>query len=202
MSARDDEGEREGRAEPEVAVTTLVAKGDGAHGTKMVIVVLAMAAGFALVPRAMQSCDRGSGGEDAPDFTAPFLANAPVKEQKELKLSELRGKAVLLDFWATWCPPCRAELPLVNGIAQRYRDKGLVVVGVNVDDDDGAVGRFVSSRGVTFPIVHDDTKKISMAYHAENLPTLIVVGKDGKIFAVRRGLTSEADLENLVKKVL
>src|SRR5687768_16480493 len=98
---------------------------------KTVAIVIALAAGFALIPRATRGCEGGLSNEEAPDFTAKVVANAPAPPQDTLKLSSLRGKPVILDFWATWCGPCQAEAPIVNAISQRYREKGLVVIGVN-----------------------------------------------------------------------
>jgi cytochrome c biogenesis protein CcmG/thiol:disulfide interchange protein DsbE len=171
------------------------------HAAKMAMVVLALAAGFALVPRAVRSCDTANNGE-ATDFTANVIANQEAAGGDKLTLSALRGKPVILDFWATWCGPCQMTAPIVNSVSQRYRDKGLVVVGVNVDDDTFPVERFVRKKNLTFPIVWDERKAISRDYGASSLPTLIVVSKEGKITAVRHGVTSESDLDALVKRVL
>lgn len=177
------------------------AREDKTHVAKMMGVVLALAAGFALIPRAVRSCDSGNEAI-APDFTANLVANPTEPDQKTLTMSALRGKPVILDFWATWCGPCQAESPIVNALSQRYRDKGLVVVGVNVDDDTFPVTRFVRKKGLTFPIVFDEGKAISREYEASTLPTLVVVSKEGKIVAVRHGVTSESDLDGLVRRVL
>jgi cytochrome c biogenesis protein CcmG, thiol:disulfide interchange protein DsbE len=173
---------------------------DKAHAMKMTGIVVLLAAGFALIPRATAGC--GMRDEEAPDFTANVLANALAADQTTLTLSALRGQPVVLDFWATWCGPCQASAPIVNAVSQRYRDRGLVVVGVNVDDDTFPVERFVRKKGLTFPIVYDEGKSISRDYGASTLPTLIVVSKEGKIVAVRHGVTSESDLDGLVRKVL
>jgi thiol-disulfide isomerase/thioredoxin len=177
------------------------APNERAHGAKMAMVVLALAAGFAFVPRAVRSCDAGN-DENASDFTANVIANKEAAGGDKLTLSALRGKPVVLDFWATWCGPCKMTAPIVNSVSQRYRDKGLVVVGVNVDDDTFPVERFVRKQNLTVPIVWDEGKAISRDYGASTLPTLVVVSKEGKIVAVRHGVTSESDLDALVKRVL
>jgi thiol-disulfide isomerase/thioredoxin len=143
-----------------------------------------------------------AGDEDAPEFTAPIVANAPEPEQKTLSLASLRGHPVVLDFWATWCAPCRAETPIVNGIAQRFKDRGLVVVGVNTSDEPGLAEAYVRAKGLVFPIVFDEHNRVASQFRADTLPTLVVVSKTGKIVAVRHGLTSETDLERLVRSVL
>ncbi len=169
---------------------------------KTLAVVVALAAGFALIPRVTRSCEGGMANEDAPDFTARVVANGLEPSQETLKLSALRGKPVILDFWATWCGPCQAESPIVNAISQRYRDKGLVVIGVNTSDEDGMAAAFVRKKGLSFPIVYDENNRIAKDFKVGNLPTLIVVSKEGKIVAVRHGVTSDADLDGLVRRVL
>jgi len=172
-----------------------------AHSMKMTAVVAALAIGFAFIPRAVKSCDAGN-QEVASDFTANVIANNEAAGGDKITMSALRGKPVVLDFWATWCGPCQMTAPIVNSVSQRYRDKGLVVVGVNVDDETFPVAGFVRKKNLTFPIVWDDGKAISRDYGASTLPTLVVISKEGKITAVRHGVTSESDLDALVKRVL
>lgn len=171
------------------------------------LVVLALAAGFALIPRVTRSCGGASLDEDAPDFKARVVANAeslggdgPAPEV--LELNSLRGRTVVLDFWATWCGPCQAEAPIVNAIAQRYKDKGLAVVGVNTSDEEGLAEHFVRKKGLGFPIVYDENNAIAKQYGISNLPTLVVVSKTGKIVAVRRGVTSDSTLDEIVRRHL
>lgn len=187
---------------PVVTADPTSSRGGAAHHARMALVVLALAAGFAFVPRATASCGRTSGTEEAPDFTASVVANGLDPDQKTLTMSALRGHPVVLDFWATWCGPCQAESPIVNGIAQRFKDKGLVVVGVNTSDAEGLAAKYAKIKGLTFPMVYDDNNTIANKYKVDNLPTLIVVSKEGKIVAVRHGVTSDADLERLVRQVL
>lgn len=174
-------------------------------GVRNVVLVLTLAAGFAFIPRVMQGLGKPAMNAEAPDFAGAIVANAanaPTPEQRTVKLSELRGRPVILDFWATWCGPCQAESPIVNGVAQRYRDRGLVVLGVNTSDERGLAERFVAKKGLTFPIVFDERNDIARSYQVENLPTLVVISKEGKIVAVRRGITSDADLDRLARQVL
>lgn len=172
-----------------------------AHDLKLGAIVAALAVGFALVPRAMTSC-RSATGEEAPDFTAALVANAPSPGDETLTLSALRGRPVLLDFWATWCQPCRAEAPIVNAVAKRYKDRGLVVIGVNTSDGEGSAALHVRHLGLTFPIVYDANNTIARDFRVANLPTLVVVSKEGKIVAVRHGVTAESDLDDIVRRIL
>jgi len=175
---------------------------DRAHVARLMLVVAALTAGFAAVPRVTQGFGKTSGNEDAPDFTAAVVANAPDPAESSLTLSKLRGHPVILDFWATWCGPCQAQSPIVNGISQRFKGKGLVVLGVNTSDAEGLAARFAAKKGLLFPMLYDEGNSIANKYHVENLPTLIVVSKEGKIVAVRHGVTSDSDLERLVRQVL
>jgi thiol-disulfide isomerase/thioredoxin len=175
------------------------------------LVVAALAAGFALIPRMTKGCSGAALDEDAPNFTARVVANGENlaangetggDAPKTLELSSLRGRAVVLDFWATWCGPCQAEAPIVNTVAQRYKDRGLAVVGVNTSDEDGLAARFVRKRGLGFPIVYDEGNTIAKQYGVSNLPTLVVISKTGKIVAVRHGVTSDSALDEIVRRQL
>ncbi len=179
------------------------APGDASHSARIVMIVLALAAGFAVVPRLTAGCGKGT-DEEGPDFTASVIANAADPSQTSITLSSFRGRPVLIDFWATWCGPCQVELPIVNGIARRFKDNGLVVVGVNTSDPNGPqlAPALMARKGITFPILSDPDNAIARRYHADGLPTLVVLSKEGKIVAVRSGVTGEAELERLVRKVL
>lgn len=179
-------------------------RADRAHTARMLVVIGALAAGFAIVPRLTQSCDRASGTKDAADFTASVLANPAEPSQTSMTMSALRGRPVVLDFWATWCQPCQAEAPIVNGIAQRFKDRGLVVIGVNTADPEGPrlAPAFAKRKGLTFPILFDEGNTIAQKYDAGNLPTLVFISKEGKIVARREGITSESELERIVRQIL
>lgn len=188
------------RSDPRDAVGEKTEK-PSALGT--IAIVLAIAGVFALVPRVSRGCEGTFfANEPAPDFTGRVIANPPSPEQTAIKMSELKGHPVILDFWATWCGPCQAEAPIVNGIAQRYRDRGLVVVGVNTSDEAGLAERFVKKKNLSFPIVFDEGNTIAKSFNVANLPTLVVIDKEGKVIAIRQGVTSDAALDDLVKRVL
>ncbi|MFO0734370.1 MAG: TlpA disulfide reductase family protein [Labilithrix sp.] len=178
--------------------------------------VLVLAAGFALVPRVTKGCEAASLDEDAPDWEAKVVANAsalpgadpgaasngPVVAPTHLKLENLRGHPVILDFWATWCGPCQMEAPVVNTIAQRYKDRGLAVIGVNTSDEDGLAAQFIRQKHLGFPVVYDEGNRIAKKYGVTNLPTLIVVSKTGKVVAIRTGVTSDSALDDIVRRYL
>jgi cytochrome c biogenesis protein CcmG, thiol:disulfide interchange protein DsbE len=177
--------------------------------------VVALLAGFALLPRVFAHEVR-----EAPDFTLDVATNGSglvtgagagaatagpgtAAAPSSVKLSELRGNAILLDFWATWCQPCRAEAPIVDRVSRRWRDKGVVVVGVNEDKpDEGDPVEFAREAGLTYPILRDPRGTAMHAFGADSLPTLVVVSRTGKVIAERSGITSDAELERLVRQAL
>lgn len=177
---------------------------DYRRGLRSLLAVLALALGFALVPRAMRGCEGAGLGGDAPDFRARVIANADSLEgaPQTLELSSLQGRTVVLDFWATWCGPCQIEAPIVNAIAERYKSRGLAVVGVNTSDEKDAALRFVRQKRLGFPIVYDEGNRIARDYGVSSLPTLVIVSKTGKVVAVRRGVTSDSALDALVRRHL
>lgn len=116
-------------------------------------------------------------GFSAPDFTLDVL------DGEKLTLSDLRGKVVLVNLWASWCPPCRAEMPALDAMYRKYRDAGFVVVAVNTtyQDAEADARAFVQRLGLTFPIVLDRDGATSQRYRLQALPTSYFVGRDGLI---------------------
>lgn len=162
--------------------------------------VVSLVGGFTLLPRLFHRQ-----ATEAPEFSLELVANAaqlPGTPDK-VRSTDLRGNAVLLDFWATWCGPCRAEAPIVERVSRRLKDAGLVVVGVNEDKpDEGDPGAFARKEGLTYPIARDANGQTMRAFEADSLPTLVVLSRAGKITAVRAGVTDDAELERLVRKAL
>ena len=113
-------------------------------------------------------------GTKAPDF-------ALTLEQKSLHLSDLRGKVVVVNFWATWCPPCAEETPALNRLQRHIAARGGMVLGVSVDEDVAAYDRFLQQQGVVFPTFRDPSKKIPLDYGTSIYPETYIVGRDGKI---------------------
>lgn len=113
-------------------------------------------------------------GMQAPDF-------ALTLDQKPMRLAELRGKVVVVNFWATWCPPCVEETPALNRLQQRIAARGGMVLGVSVDEDQAAYDRFLQQQGVIFPTFRDPSKKIPLDYGTSMYPETYIIGRDGKI---------------------
>jgi cytochrome c biogenesis protein CcmG, thiol:disulfide interchange protein DsbE len=164
--------------------------------------VLVVLAGFALLPRVLGSKHSALVGHPAPAFALTAVANTGA-DGPTLSLNDLRGRVVLLDFWATWCGPCVTEGPILDRLARRWSDKGLVVVGVDTDTpDQGDPAAFAAAHGLSYPIVHDVRGDAARAYGIEDLPTLVVVSRSGTVVAVRTGVTEDADLDRLVRQAL
>ena len=176
------------------------ANDDRKTGGTVTVAIVALVAVFAMLPRFFPPKSALS-GKDAPDVPLKVVANAPPTGT-DLSLSGLRGQAVLLDFWATWCGPCQEEAPILDRISQRYQGKGLTVVGVDTSDEAGRAGPFAVRHHLSYPIAYDEGQRAATAYGVENLPTLIMISKEGKVVGVRTGVTTDSDLEDLIKTAL
>jgi peroxiredoxin len=120
-------------------------------------------------------------GANAPDFTLRTL-NGP-----NMRLQEQRGKVVLVNFWATWCGPCRKEMPHLNRIASKYKSAGLVMMGVNVDDDVRKAAEVAEKLNVNFPVLLDTDKTVSKLYDLNAMPSTMVIDRSGKVRFLHRG---------------
>jgi cytochrome c biogenesis protein CcmG, thiol:disulfide interchange protein DsbE len=185
-------------ADPRGTRTTLGALG----------LVLLFLGGLVLLPRVFAFRQGSLVGHAVPEFTMPVVANGEGlggdgTATGAVTMSQLRGRAVLLDFWATWCPPCRAEAPIVDRIARRWSDRGVVVVGVDTDTlDQGDPRAFALEHGLTYPIARDLSGSVSRSYEIESIPTLVVVSRTGKVVAVRTGITDDTEIERLLQRAL
>jgi len=139
-------------------------------------------------------------GQPAPDFMLPYASAA--EQGKSQRLSDLQGKAVLLDFWASWCGPCRAQSPVLDQLGKGFGQDKLRVLGVGTSDDRESITRFLSRSPLGYPSVFDDQEVASSLYHVQGLPTLVVIAKDGTVRAVATGFTDETELTRLVKDAL
>lgn len=132
----------------------------------------------------------------APDFTLLDLGGKPVR------LSDLRGKVVLINVWATWCPPCRAEMPAIQTVYEQYRDQGFTVLAVNMREDPGTVAAYIEQGGLTFPALLDRDGAVSNLYQARVLPSSFFIDKAGVVRAVYRGPMARSVIAGTVEQLL
>jgi peroxiredoxin len=134
----------------------------------------------------------------APDFTLKS------RDGVNIKLSELRGQVVMVNFWASWCGPCRQEMPLLQQLFDRYQSLGFSLLGVNVDEDRAAADKMLSDVPVSFPILYDDRSKVSKQYQVKAMPTTIMVDRDGRIRYLHKGYKPgyEEDYQQQIRELL
>jgi peroxiredoxin len=137
-------------------------------------------------------------GEPAPEINLPDLNGNKVS------LAALRGKVVVIDFWASWCAPCKEEMPILESLYKRFKDKDLVIIGVSVDNEAANAKKFLSSVKVSFPIVHDGNHTVADKFKPPRMPTSYVIDKAGKIRFVHAGFRKEdgKKLEEEITKLL
>jgi peroxiredoxin len=138
--------------------------------------------------------------QKAPAFSLPDLNGTPVS------LSSLRGKGVIVDFWATWCPPCVKEIPHFVELYDAYKDKGLAIVGVSLDDTKEDIEKYLQEQKVTYPILHADKMTLSKLTNdyggVQFIPTTFFISPDGNIVERLEGYHTKAELEQIVTKIL
>lgn len=138
-----------------------------------VLLLLSLAAGAAaanLTPAA-----------PAPDFALKSLGGS------NLRLREQRGQVVMVNFWATWCGPCRVEMPHLNRLYEKYRSSGFQLLGVNIDDDPSQAQQLVAKLGLRFPVLLDSDKQVSRLYDLTTMPSTVLIDRDGRVRYVHRG---------------
>ncbi len=117
----------------------------------------------------------GNKGIEAPDFSVKSIDGKPIK------LSDFRGKVVFLNFWATWCPPCRAEMPSIETLYTRYKRQTLQVLAVNVQEESSVVKTFLAQNLYTFPIVLDPNGEAARLYGIRGIPTTFIIDQQGNL---------------------
>lgn len=170
------------------------------------VLILILSIGWTMVSRVPAVATTGGApppsprqGFSAPDFTMEALGGGQVS------LSELRGKVVMINLWASWCPPCREEMPAIERVYQKYKDQGFVVLGVNTTSQDQEAGaaRFVQEFSLNFPILFDRSGSVSARYALRALPTTFFVDRKGVIQeVVIGGPMSETSMRARVESLL
>ena len=140
----------------------------------------------------------GLAGQPAPDFVLKSATG------ENIRLSEFRGDVVMINFWATWCGPCRQEMPLLDELYGRYQRVGFSLLGVNIDDDSHRAMAMVDELGVSFPVLFDKDKVVSKLYKVEAMPVTLLLDREGTVRHVHHGYKpgSEQKYLNEIRSLL
>ena len=130
-------------------------------------------------------------GAPAPTFQLSSNAGKPVA------LADLKGQIVLLNFWASWCGPCRQEMPILEQLNRQYHAKGVTLLGVNVEPDSAAAVNWLKATPVTFPILFDTDSKVSQLYEVAGMPNTVIIDRKGVVRYIHRGYNAGAENEYL-----
>ena len=160
---------------------------------------VAVAAAFVLTLTASTSAQMIS-----PELLARITSNSPLElkvtavDGSQIDLENLRGKVVLLDFWATWCGPCLKEFPNILATYNKYHGKGFEIIGISLDHDKESLVRFIKARGVNWPQYFDETKEVSQRFGIDAIPTMWLLNKQGLVV----NINAQEDLQGSVEKFL
>jgi thiol-disulfide isomerase/thioredoxin len=146
---------------------------------------------LAVAPALATSVDPLRNGAPAPAFQLNSNSG------KLVSLGSLRGQIVLLNFWASWCGPCRKEMPILEQLNRQYRNKGVALVGVNVEPDSAAATSWLKATPVSFPILFDVDSKVSKLYQVEGMPNTVILDRKGNVRFIHRGYSTGAENEYL-----
>jgi thiol-disulfide isomerase/thioredoxin len=135
---------------------------------------------------------------------APPAIDVPDRAGNKVDLNELKGKVVVIDFWASWCGPCRQEMPILEALHKKYAKQGLVLIGINIDSNSKKMDNFLKGTPASFRIVHDRKLAVAAKYEPGTMPSSYFVGRDGKIRYVHEGFRKKdaAELEERIKQLL
>jgi peroxiredoxin len=123
----------------------------------------------------------GGGSGPAPQFTLTARGGNTVS------LSQYKGQVVMLNFWASWCGPCRQEMPLLENIYKKYNKMGFTMIGVNVEPDSKAADQWLQQTPVSFPVIYDKDSTVSKAYDVSGMPSTVIIDRKGNIRVLHRG---------------
>lgn len=168
-------------------------------GNKILRSMAILAMGL-IIGSSTASANKYKAGSDFPNAKISSLSG-----KSSLEISKLKGKVVVVDFWASWCEPCKVELPALNAIYKKYKSQGLVVIGVNVDATPEEAKAFLKEHPVSFPIAYDGAKKTLVEQlQIDKMPTSFILDRNGKVVvrheAFRHG--DEKKIEQEIVKLL
>lgn len=163
----------------------------------VILSLILIAVGWAVYQSAIDDKQKIEEGSVAPNFMLPLLGG------DSMQLEDLRGQGIVLNFWGTWCDPCRKEMPALNQAHNKYKDRGVQVLAVNIGESDVTVNRFVEQYQLSFPILMDKQSEITALYEIGPIPTTFFIDGEG---VVRRivigGPMSEQVIEQYIQEIL
>lgn len=159
-------------------------------GVLLIALVFALYSSFVKDPNAVKV------GSAAPNFSLERLGGG------EIALNDLRGKGVVLNFWGTWCEPCKAEMPALQKKYETYKDQGLEVIGVNISESPITIEPFINQYGINFPILLDRQTQITKLYRIGPIPTTFFISPEGRVEEIFIGQLSEELIASKVEKIL
>ena len=164
---------------------------------RILIVVVVLILTLVLLIVGCSSPSSAQVGKRAPDFQLFNL------EGQAISLSDFRGKPVFLNFWATWCGPCRQEMPLIQEIFEEPSDTELVILAIDIGEAPSAVNNFIQSNNFSFPVLLDTNQDVALEYNIRAIPTTFFIDRDGIIQAIKVGaFSSTAEIEKSLSKII
>lgn len=128
----------------------------------------------------------------------PAFSLKMVNSENRIDISDLKGKVVLINFWGTWCKPCKREMPAIQSVYDIYHKSGFEVLAINLEESPFVVNQFLNQLDVNFPILLDSKGEVSSRYNVYNLPASLLLGRDGKIKEIHEGEINQGILEDWV----
>ena len=140
-----------------------------------------IAASVAALSLSLPALAGSSSGGSAPTFTLASRAG------QDVSLAQYKGNVVMINFWASWCGPCRQKMPLLESIYKKYNKMGFTMLGVNVEPDSNAANEWLKATPVSFPILYDRDSKVSKLYDVAGMPSTVIIDRTGKLRVLHRG---------------
>ncbi|MEN1969643.1 thiol-disulfide oxidoreductase ResA [Lentibacillus sp. N15] len=164
-----------------------------------ILAILAGAVIFALVNNLNKDNPVYDVGDKAPDFQLQQVSQN--NELKTIRLSDLKGKGVMLNFWATYCKPCEAEMPYMQQLYPKYKEKGIEIVAVSLDASELVINRFIDKYDLTFPILHDKKSQVMDLYKVGPIPSTFFINSEGEIVRKVDGALTLESLEGYLQQI-
>lgn len=162
----------------------------------VILTILVAAVAYTLYANFMQDHKQKVAiGDQAPDFVLTDMQGT------KHRLSDYKGQGVFLNFWGTWCPPCKKEMPYINNQYHQFKDQGVQVLAVDIQESELAVNQFAAHYKLDFPIMIDTNKEVMTTYGVDQLPATFLIDKSGKVVKYHTGEMTENDVREFMEKI-